>query len=99
MGLNDYMNSELCTLFNAIEAYFEVEETRQRQEWERTRWQAATLVNIQLKRQDRMKVTELLPLPWDREEKMQVAKPLTYDEQKERFERIDAFMKQRKATS
>lgn len=99
MGLGDYMDSELCTLFNAIEAYFEVEETRQRQEWERTRWQAATLVNIQLKKKDRLKVNELLPLPWDKEGDLQVVKPLTYEEQKERFEKIDAFMKQRKAQS
>ncbi|MBK8706582.1 MAG: hypothetical protein IPN33_25435 [Saprospiraceae bacterium] len=93
------MDSELRTIFSAIEKFYELEETRQQQEWERTRWQATTLVNIQLKRGDRMKVTQLLPLPWDNQEKLQVSKPLTYEEQKERFEKIDAFMKQRKGTS
>lgn len=97
MSLSDYMDSELRTLFNAIEKHFEIEEQRQRQEWERVRWLAATTVNIQLKRKDRVKVTELLPLPWDSDGGKQVAKPLSYDEQKALFEKLDNYVAQKKA--
>lgn len=38
---------------------------RQVAEWERTRWLAAQLVNVQLAPDDRLSLRELLPLPSD----------------------------------
>ena len=37
-------------------------EFRDRQEWVRIRWLATVLINVQLKRKDRLKPEELLPL-------------------------------------
>ena len=97
MSISDYMNAELRTIVNALNQYYELEEERQRQYWERTRWQTAALVNIQLSKKDKIKVFDLLPLPWDDEIQRTTAKPMSYDEQKAAFEKIDAMMKSRKA--
>lgn len=97
MSLDDYRNSELSTLFNVIEKYFEIQEKQQRGAWERTRWQTAALVNIQLKKSDRLKTTDLLPLPWDSENEGAKPRAMTYEEQKAAFEKIDAYMARKKA--
>lgn len=99
MRLSDYQDATLRTIFNAVNAFYELEETHVRESWERTRWQTCTLLNIQLARKDRMDVFKLLPLPWDenRVDKLETKK-LTYDEQKEYFEKLDAAMKNRKMT-
>lgn len=47
-------------IFNAIDGYND----KQKQEWERTRWQTWHLINIQLQRKDKIKLTAI-PLPWD----------------------------------
>jgi len=97
MSLENYKDAELRTVIYAINQYYEYEEELQRQEWERTRLQTTILVNIQLKKNDRFKVTELMPLPWDEEQEPPAAKALTYEEQKAAFEKIDALMRSRKA--
>lgn len=98
MSEEEYKNATLRTLFNAIAAYSELEDLRQRHEWERIRWQTTALINIQLQKKDRLTTTKLLPLPWDGENEVgkEEAKPMTYQEQEAAFAKIDAYMKRRK---
>ena len=44
-----------------------MQEANERQNWERTRWSTSVLLNVQLDKKNRIKPTELLPLPWDSE--------------------------------
>jgi len=52
---------------NAVRAFYEMQEANERQNWERTRWSTSVLLNVQLDKKNRIKPTELLPLPWDAE--------------------------------
>ena len=51
-----------------------MQEANERQDWERTRWSTSVLLNVQLDKKNRIKPTELLPLPWDEETKMATQK-------------------------
>lgn len=44
-----------------------MQEANERQNWERTRWSTSVLLNVQLDKKNRIKPTDLLPLPWDAE--------------------------------
>jgi hypothetical protein len=61
---------------NAVKAFYEMQEANERQNWERTRWSTSVLLNVQLDKKNRIKPTELLPLPWDSETE-QAAKKAT----------------------
>ena len=52
---------------NAVKAFYEMQEANERQNWERTRWSTSVLLNVQLDKKNRIKPTDLLPLPWDAE--------------------------------
>lgn len=43
-----------------------MEDSKERQAWERVRWSTSVLLNIQLKSNNRIKPEKLLPLPWDK---------------------------------
>lgn len=47
-----------------------MQEANERQNWERTRWSTAVLLNVQLDKKHRIKPTQLLSLPWDEETKI-----------------------------
>ncbi len=44
-----------------------MQEANERQNWERVRWSTSVLLNVQLDKKNRIKPTDLLPLPWDAE--------------------------------
>lgn len=51
--------------WNKMDGFYELENMRQRQEWERTRWQTTLLLNIQLPKNKTMKPTDLIKFDWD----------------------------------
>lgn len=56
---------ELREFFAIYAGWLKLEEQRARQEWERTRWLASVVISPHLKSQT--PVTQLFPLPWDKE--------------------------------
>ena len=66
---------------------------RQKQEWERTRWQTWVLTCIQMDKKDRKEMVEMFPLPW---EKASISKPIVSSADltpEERQKRVDELMK------
>tara|TARA_R100000315_G_scaffold22073_1_gene8111 strand:+ start:2716 stop:2997 length:282 start_codon:yes stop_codon:yes gene_type:complete len=51
--------------WNKMDGFYELENMRQRQEWERIRWQTTLLLNIQLPKNKTMKPTDLIKFDWD----------------------------------
>ena len=51
--------------WNKMDGFYELENMRQRQEWERTRWQTTLLLNIQLPKNKTVKPTDLIKFDWD----------------------------------
>lgn len=64
MDPESFWDLEPQELVFAIRGYTRREEETLQGEWERTRWLATTLVNIQVKKA--VKANDLLPLPWDK---------------------------------
>lgn len=82
---------ELREFFAIYEGWRKQQEYSERQEWERTRWQACAIISPWLK--GNKSVTELLPLPWD--EKAEDG-DLGYDpnDMEAREERVKQLMRQ-----
>lgn len=57
---------------------------RQRQEWERARWQTWILTSIQLEKKDRKQMDEMFPLPWDKDSCPQQPADLSLEERRRR---------------
>ena len=52
--------------WNKIDGFYELENLRQRQHWERVRWQTTYLINIQLEKGKKIKPTDLAEFEWDK---------------------------------
>lgn len=56
----------------AADGFYELEETRERQSWERARWSAAMAMQVHAKKGARIKPTDLCKFPWDPKPKKKV---------------------------
>ena len=50
----------------AAQGFHDLEENRERQQWERTRWLGALLLQPHAKKGTRMKPTDIAKFPWDK---------------------------------
>lgn len=64
MKPEDFWDMEPRELMYAFRGYTKDKEEQMQGEWERTRWLATTLVNLQVKKP--IKAKDLLPFPWDK---------------------------------
>jgi hypothetical protein len=63
---------QLSDFLLAAEGFFELEEMRERQSWERARWSAAMAIQPHAKKGARIKPSDLCKFPWDPKPKKQV---------------------------
>ena len=52
--------------WNKLDGFYELENMRQQQEWERVRWQTTLLLNIQLPKNKTIKPKDLVEFDWDK---------------------------------
>jgi len=52
-----------------LDGFYELENIRERGNWERTRWQTTLLLNIQMSKGKRLKPTDLIEFEWDKKDK------------------------------
>jgi len=50
-----------------MQGFHELENMRQRSDWERTRWSTCLLLNIQLPKNKSIKPTDLIQFEWEKE--------------------------------
>ena len=55
--------------WNKVEGFYELENMRQRSDWERTRWSTCLLLNIQIAKGKSIKPTDLIVFEWEKDEK------------------------------
>lgn len=82
-----FWDSTLRALFNAVEGWTDLEESRQRQEWERMRLLAWITIKPHVKAGTLKKPGDLIPFEWDEKAKAK-ARELT-EEERERLKRWD----------
>ena len=54
--------------WNKVEGFYELENLRQRNDWERTRWSTCILLNIQIAKGKKVKPTDLIEFEWDKKD-------------------------------
>ena len=90
MSEKEFYDSSMRSVMNRVDGFSQEVKSRERQEWDRTRWLASVVVNLVSKRT--VKPGDLLKLPWDAES---LERPLTKEEREERFAEMDRRMAER----
>ena len=69
MNVDDFYDMLPREFWNIVDGFYELENMRQRNDWERTRWSTCLLLNIQIAKGKRIKPTDLIRFEWDKDEK------------------------------
>ena len=69
MSVEDFYNMLPRHFWNKLDGFYELENIREKGQWERTRWTTTLLLNIQLSKGKRLKPTDLIEFEWDKKEK------------------------------
>ena len=83
MSVEEFYDMIPRHFFNKLDGFFELEQLRDRSDWERTRWQTCYLLNIQMPRGKSLKLKDLIRFGWESKD----AK-VDYDKLKKRAEYI-----------
>ena len=74
MRVEDFYDMIPKHFFNKLNGFFELEQMRERNEWERTRWHTCYLLNIQIAKGKKLKLTDLIEFEWDKKEEVDFEK-------------------------
>ena len=67
MNVDDFYDMLPREFWNKVDGFYELENMRQRSDWERTRWSTCLLLNIQLPKNKSIKPTDLIQFEWEKE--------------------------------
>tara|TARA_R110000824_G_scaffold93033_3_gene225272 strand:- start:2162 stop:2437 length:276 start_codon:yes stop_codon:yes gene_type:complete len=67
MNVDDFYDMLPREFWNKVDGFYELENMRQRSDWERTRWSTCLLLNIQLPKNKSIKPTDLIQFEWEEE--------------------------------
>lgn len=68
MNVDDFYDMLPREFWNKVDGFYELENMRQRIDWERTRWSTCLLLNIQLPKNKTIKPTDLIEFDWEKKE-------------------------------
>tara|TARA_R100000773_G_scaffold42810_1_gene40448 strand:+ start:1313 stop:1633 length:321 start_codon:yes stop_codon:yes gene_type:complete len=66
MSVNEFYDMLPRHFFNKMEGFYEMENLRQRNDWERTRWSTCILLNVHVAKGKRYKPKDLIEFEWDK---------------------------------
>ena len=66
MSVEEFYDMIPKHFFIKMDGFYELEQLRDRNEWERVRWQTAWLINIQLKRGKTLKLQDFIRFDWEK---------------------------------
>ena len=69
MGVEEFYNYLPKHFWNKLDGFYELENIREKGQWERTRWATTLLLNIQIAKGKRLKPTDLIEFEWDKKDK------------------------------
>ena len=69
MGVDEFYDMLPREFWNKVDGFYDMENLRQRNDWERTRWSTCLLLNIQLPKNKTIKPIELIEFEWEKKEK------------------------------
>tara|TARA_Y100001937_G_C7034292_1_gene291553 strand:+ start:585 stop:863 length:279 start_codon:yes stop_codon:yes gene_type:complete len=83
MGVEEFYDYLPKHFWNKLDGFYEIENIKERANWERTRWQTTLLLNIQIAKGKKLKPTDLIEFEWDKKQK-----EIDYKKLKEKAEYI-----------
>lgn len=69
MGVEEFYDYLPKHFWNKLDGFYEIENIKERANWERTRWQTTLLLNIQIAKGKKLKPTDLIEFEWDKKQK------------------------------
>ena len=69
MNVDDFYDMLPREFWNRVDGFYELENMRQRSDWERTRWSTCLLLNIQMAKGKTIKPTDLIVFEWEEDKK------------------------------
>ena len=91
MNVDEFYDMLPREFWNKVEGFYELENLRQRNDWERTRWSTCLLLNIQLPKNKSIKPTDLMKFDWEKNIKKEDFKKLK--ERAEYIKKLDQYDK------
>ncbi len=70
MKVDDFYDMLPREFWNKVEGFHELENMRQRSDWERTRWSTCLLLNMQLPKNKSIKTKDLIKFEWETDNKI-----------------------------
>ena len=67
MNVDDFYDMLPREFWNKVDGFYELENMRQRSDWERTRWSTCLLLNIQLSKCKSLKPQDLGKFEWEKD--------------------------------
>ena len=67
MNVDEFYDMLPREFWNKVEGFYELENMRQRSDWERTRWSTCLLLNIKIQKNKSIKPTVLVSFEWEKE--------------------------------
>ena len=68
MNVDDFYDMLPREFWNKVDGFYELENMRQRSDWERTRWSTCLLLNIHLGKGKSIKPTDLIKFEWEKDD-------------------------------
>tara|TARA_R110000824_G_scaffold21065_4_gene78814 strand:+ start:228 stop:533 length:306 start_codon:yes stop_codon:yes gene_type:complete len=68
MNVDDFYDMLPREFWNKIEGFHDLENMRQRSDWERTRWSTCLLLNIHLAKGKSIKPIDLIQFEWEKDD-------------------------------
>tara|TARA_R110000824_G_scaffold235543_1_gene424331 strand:- start:193 stop:474 length:282 start_codon:yes stop_codon:yes gene_type:complete len=69
MGVEEFYNYLPKHFWNKLDGFYELENIREKGQWERARWTTTLLLNIQIAKGKKLKPTDLIEFEWDKKDK------------------------------
>ena len=80
--------------WNRVDGFIEIQNLKDKNEWERTRWSKCILLNIQLGKGKKIKPTDLIEFDWDKKDRKIDFKKIK--EKADYMKKLDEFERNKK---
>ncbi len=80
--------------WNRVDGFIEIQNLKDKNEWERTRWSTCILLNIQLGKGKKIKPTDLIEFDWDKKDRKIDFKKIK--EKADYMKKLDEFERNKK---
>lgn len=94
MGVDEFYDMLPREFWNRVDGFIEIQNLKDKNEWERTRWSTCILLNIQLGKGKKIKPTDLIEFDWDKKDRKIDFKKIK--EKADYMKKLDEFERNKK---